>query len=97
MKHEIILAPEAVEDFKALSASLRATIKDAMETHLRYRPMGESKSGIKRLRGLSHPQYRLRVGDTRVFYDMTGGTVEVLAIVPKSEAAAWLRKTGEQG
>jgi mRNA-degrading endonuclease RelE of RelBE toxin-antitoxin system len=36
------------------------------------------------------PQYRLRVGDVRVFYDVTGTTVEVLAIVAKSEAESWL-------
>jgi prevent-host-death family protein len=29
------------------------------------------------------PQYRLRIGDVRVFYDVFGRTVEVLAIVAK--------------
>ena len=48
------------------------------------------------LRGLSRPQYRLRVGDdVRVFYDVTEDTVEVLAIVPKSEANEWLERYGE--
>jgi mRNA-degrading endonuclease RelE of RelBE toxin-antitoxin system len=42
------------------------------------------------LQGLLQPQYRLRVGDVRVFYDVSGKTVEVLAILPKSEAARWL-------
>jgi mRNA interferase RelE/StbE len=36
------------------------------------------------------PQYRLRVGEVRVFYDVSGATVEVLAIVAKSEAETWL-------
>jgi mRNA interferase RelE/StbE len=44
----------------------------------------------ERLRGLLRPQYRLRVGEVRVFYDISGATVEVLAIVPKSEAESWL-------
>ena len=39
---------------------------------------------------MTQPQYRLRVDDIRVFYDVTENTVEVLAIVPKSEASAWL-------
>jgi len=30
-----------------------------------------------------------------VFYDVTGRVVEVLAIVPKSEAASWLEEMGE--
>jgi mRNA interferase RelE/StbE len=33
--------------------------------------------------------------DVRVFYDVTETVVEVLAIVPKSEAQAWLEGYGE--
>lgn len=51
-----------------------------------------SKSRIKRFRGLDRPQYRLRVDEVRVFYDVTEKTVEVLAIVPKAEAAGWLEE-----
>jgi mRNA interferase RelE/StbE len=94
MRHEIVLAPEAVEDLKALKATARASVKDALETHLRNEPTKASKSRIKRLRGLSRPQYRLRVDEIRVFYDVTGADVEVLAIVAKSEAEQWLEKFG---
>ena len=90
MRFEIILAPEAIEDFRALKASVRSTVRDALETHFRHEPMKTSRSRIKRLRGLARPQYRLRVGEVRVFYDVSGESVEVLAIVPKSEAAIWL-------
>jgi mRNA interferase RelE/StbE len=34
------------------------------------------------------------VGDVRVFYDVSGGVVEVLAIVAKSQAEAWLARFG---
>lgn len=37
---------------------------------------------------------RLRVGEVRVFYDVSGATVEVLAIVAKSEAELWLAQFG---
>jgi mRNA-degrading endonuclease RelE of RelBE toxin-antitoxin system len=43
---------------------------------------------------LSQPQYRLRVGEVRVFYDVTREAVEVLAIVTKAEAAHWLAEHG---
>ena len=33
---------------------------------------------------------RLRVDEIRAFYDISGMVVEVLAIVPKSEAESWL-------
>jgi len=95
MRYEIILAPEAAQDLKRLKAHVRAEVKDALETHLRHEPTKVSKSRIKRLRGLSHPQYRLMVGEIRVFYDITGQVVEVLAIVPKSESASWLEEMGE--
>ena len=96
MKHEIVFAPEAVKDLHDLQANERAKIKDAIEEHLRHQPSKTSKSRIKRLRGLSRPQYRLRVDDVRVFYDVTEDTVEVLAIVPKSKAEEWLKKAGEE-
>jgi len=92
MPFAIILAPEAIEDFNSLNANLRSTVRAAMETHLRHEPTKTSRSRIKRLRGVDRPQYRLRVGDVRVFYDVTDGIVEVLAIVNKSEADAWLTR-----
>jgi mRNA interferase RelE/StbE len=95
MRFEIILAPQAVADLRGLKAPLRAAVKDALERHLRYEPQKLSRSRVKRLRGLSKPQYRLRVGEVRVFYDVDEATVEVLAIVLKSEAAAWLAKIGK--
>lgn len=95
MRREIILAPEAVEDLKALAANDRATIRDAMETHLRHEPTKTSRSRIKRLRGLRRPQYRLRVDEFRIFYDVTGQAVEVVAIVAKSETGKWLERHGE--
>jgi len=96
MKHEIIFAPEAIQDFRRLSARNRSIVRDTIEKHLRHEPKKTSKSRIKRLRGLSQPQYRLRIGEIRVFYDIVEQTVQVLAIVPKSRAAAWLEGMGEQ-
>ena len=92
MSFDIVLAPQAVEDFKRLKAHLRAALRDALEIHLRHEPRKTSRSRIKRLRGLRQPQYRLRVGDIRVFYDVSSETVEVLSIVMKSEADAWLKQ-----
>jgi mRNA-degrading endonuclease RelE of RelBE toxin-antitoxin system len=94
MRHELILAPEAVQAFGALRAYERAEVRDALERHLRHEPTRVSKSRIKRLRGVSQPQYRLRVGEVRVFYDVTPEVVQVLAIVTKAEAAAWLAGHG---
>ncbi len=101
MKYDIIFAPEAVEDIAGLRATERAKILDAIETHLRYEPEKISKSRIKRLRNIQQPQYRLRVDDLRVFYDVVyavnGGRVEILAIKGKAESIRWLNEYGKRG
>jgi mRNA-degrading endonuclease RelE of RelBE toxin-antitoxin system len=95
MPFAIILAPEAIEDLDGLKASIRATVRDGLKTHLRHEPTKLSRSRIKRLKKMSQPQYRLRLGEVRVFYDITEERVEILAIVLKSEAAQWLAKHGK--
>jgi mRNA-degrading endonuclease RelE of RelBE toxin-antitoxin system len=94
MRFEILLAPEAVEDLRRLKANERSAVKEALETHLRHEPTKTSRSRIKRLRGVARPQYRLRVEEVRVFYDVSGSVVQVLAIVPKPEAESWLAQFG---
>lgn len=94
MPFSIVLAPEAVEDLKGLKANLRATVRAEIERHLRHEPRKASRSCIKRLRSLAQPQFRLRVGAVRVFYDVTDTTVEVLAMVPKAEVETWLARHG---
>ena len=70
-------------------------IIDAVDLFLQHEPMRQSKSRIKRLRGLALPQYRLRLGEIRVFYDVEGSDVYILAVIPKLESAAWLDDYGE--
>ena len=96
MRYEIVLAPQAHEDLNEFTARERANVRAGMETHLRFEPAKESKSRIKRLREMKHPQYRLRVDDIRVFYDIVADVVEIIAIVEKSSASAWLEKMGEK-
>ena len=94
MRFEIVLAPQAEHTFRALIAYERAAVRDALETHLRHEPTKTSKRRIKRLRKLQQPQYRLRIGELRVFYDVIGQEVQVLAFVSKPEAQAWLDEHG---
>jgi mRNA-degrading endonuclease RelE of RelBE toxin-antitoxin system len=94
MRFSIVLAPEAVDDLKQLKANTRTETRAAIEIHLRHDPRKVSRSRIKRLRGVRRPQFRLRVGEVRVFYDVSDDAVEVLAIVSKSEAESWLAQFG---
>jgi mRNA interferase RelE/StbE len=94
MRYQIILSPQAADDLRRLRAQLRSTVRASLEQYLGHVPTRVSKSRIKRLRGLARPQFRLRVGDIRVYYDVSENKVEVLAIIPKSEAETWLEQTG---
>ena len=95
MRYEILFAPEVVQDLKRLSARDRSIVRDAIENHLRHEPDRTSKSRIERLRGMSQPEYRLRVGEIRMFYDIVEQNVKVLAVVLKSRASSWLEEVGE--
>ena len=97
MRFEIMLAPDAGKSLQRLPARIRSEVRDALERHLRFEPTKTSKSRIKRLRGLRQPQYRLRGNDIRVFYDVTETSVEILAIIEKQEAQAWLDQQGTPG
>jgi mRNA-degrading endonuclease RelE of RelBE toxin-antitoxin system len=94
VRFEIILSPQALKHLRSLPAHIRSQVRDALERHLRYQPKLASRSRIKRLRSLERPQYRLRVDDTRVFYDVKEAAVEVLVIVSKVNAQAWLDDEG---
>jgi mRNA-degrading endonuclease RelE of RelBE toxin-antitoxin system len=82
-------------DLRKLPARRRTEVREQIEVHLRYEPSRTSRSRIKKLRGLSRPQYRLRVGDTRVFYDIAGDEVQILTIVTKEQALRWLQNAGD--
>jgi mRNA-degrading endonuclease RelE of RelBE toxin-antitoxin system len=74
---------------------MRARAEDAIVTIvstsltqlLTYEPTKESRSRIKRLRGVSDPGYHLRVADYRVFYWVREQErrVDVLRIMHKDE------------
>ena len=96
MKHRIVLAQQAVRDLRKLRAHDQAAARTAIEEHLRHQPKRMSKSRIERLRGLTKPQYRLRVGDVRVYYDVAGDEVRILAIIYKPDAERGPAEEGDQ-
>ena len=96
MKYKIITAPDADADLKRIRAFDAAKIEAKIKIHLSHEPTKVSKSSIKKLKGIDKPQYRLRVEEHRIFYDVSNDEVHVLAIVPKSDAAEWLKKEGEK-
>ena len=87
---EIEFTRDAHCDFRSLDAHVRAAIREALEVHLRHEPTKVSKSRIKRLRALRRPQYRLRINNFRIYYDVEDEMVTVLGVVSKAASYDWL-------
>jgi mRNA-degrading endonuclease RelE of RelBE toxin-antitoxin system len=96
MRYRVAIARSAREQFADPDARWRSTVTQAMREHLETDPRTESKSRIKHLRGFRQPQYRLRVGEVRVYYDVNDKQrrIEVLGILLKPQTADWLREHG---
>ena len=94
---EIVLKKSAISDLDALRKFDAAQIVDVMEKHLRHEPAKESKSRIKRLRGISSLDYRLRVGQYRVFYTVVRETqtVEILRVMHKDQTEIYYEEPGQ--
>ena len=92
--YRIVLKRSAIADLDALPKHDATQIADAMEKHLQHHPTKQSKSRIKRLRGISNPDYRLRVGGYRVFYAVDEGArrVDVLRVMHKNETLRYYKE-----
>ncbi len=90
--YRITVRPSAAAQIRRLRRVDAVTILDAVETHLRHEPERVSRSRIKRLRGNQQSTYRLRVGEYRVFYDVSDGQVIVSAVLHKRNTATFYRE-----
>jgi mRNA-degrading endonuclease RelE of RelBE toxin-antitoxin system len=80
MAFEILLTADAERDLDALRAYDHAIIVEAMETHLKDEPTKVSRARIKKPDQPAISQYRLRVGDYRVYYDVEESDKHVIVI-----------------
>jgi mRNA-degrading endonuclease RelE of RelBE toxin-antitoxin system len=78
----------AVDDIKGLRAFDRAKIIEAIDRHLTSAPSQPSRSRIKRMTQPFWSQFRLRVDDLRVYYDVdeTDRHVTVLRVLRKGSS-----------
>lgn len=70
MAYEIRVSPEASDTLRTLSAFDRKTIQAEIRIHLTHEPTKTSRSRIKKLDDTGITQYRLRVGEYRVYYNV---------------------------
>jgi mRNA-degrading endonuclease RelE of RelBE toxin-antitoxin system len=83
--YTIVFGPRAAADLRSLRKHKQVTIRDHINRFLLYQPTQEQGPRIKALVQPAIAQYRLRVGDFRVYYDVdeTTTTVSVIRIVRK--------------
>lgn len=95
-RFEIVLKPSAVEDLDRLRGYDVSMIADGMERFLGGQPARENRSRIKRLKGISDPDFRLRLGEYRVFYNVSAAErrVDVLRILRKDETFEYYKEVG---
>jgi|SRR5437016_5799791 len=89
MPYRIRFSPEAITELERLRPFDRTAIMDQIGRVLSVNPTLESRARIKRLREPAPTQYRLRVGDFRVFYDVEEDRVEIVRVVSKEAATRY--------
>ena len=84
-QYQIRYSREAVEDIRSLRAFDQRRVFDRILQHLLFAPARTSRSRIKRMSQPFLSQFRLRVDDFRVYYDVdeTDRTVQVLRVLLK--------------
>ena len=90
MVYVVRYSNEAVEKLKRLRAFDQTAILDQIEQVLSVIPTMESKARVKRLRQPAPTQYRLRVGEFRVFYDVDQVTVLIINVLSKMDSIDYL-------
>ena len=100
MAFGIEFVTEAEADLDTLQPFYRSQILDAIEQHFHHAPTQVSHARIKRLRSVTSPAYRLRVGEYRVFYDVgrEQQVVTILRVLSKERSLQYLAEIegGEQ-
>jgi mRNA-degrading endonuclease RelE of RelBE toxin-antitoxin system len=80
MPFTIRLDRVAIDDLRDLRKRDQTTITDQMERYLTHEPNKEQGSRIKALRQPAISQFRLRVSEFRVYYDVADEAEEVRVI-----------------
>ena len=90
MAYEVRYSDVAIEQLRKLRAFDRTAILDQIEQVLGVNPTLESKARVKQPRQPAPTQFRLRVGDFRVFYDVEPTVVYVIQVLSKDDSVAYL-------
>ena len=94
--YEIVLTQAAEDDLASLSAHDAKIVLDAIELHLTHQPKHESRSRIKKLIQPAISQFRLRVGEFRVYYDVAEDDRRVVVLQVYEKGRQTTPRAGEE-
>ncbi len=80
MPYEIVIAADAEQDLKPLRRYDLKIILKAIEQHLSHQPKMVSRSRIRQLTQPAISEYRLMVGEYRVYYDVVDEVRHVVVL-----------------
>ncbi len=90
--YSIHLKPAAIDDLDSLRKYDATKILDGIEEHLKWEPLKESRSRIKKLKGKQQAEFRLRIDDWRIFYNVIANEVWILRILHKEDTVSFYKK-----
>jgi mRNA-degrading endonuclease RelE of RelBE toxin-antitoxin system len=94
MPYRLRYSREAGNALKRVRSHDRASILDQIQRILTVNPTLESRARIKKLREPAPTQYRLRVGEFSVFYNVKGDDVFIVGVMAKEDVGSY--HPGEQ-
>jgi mRNA-degrading endonuclease RelE of RelBE toxin-antitoxin system len=92
----VVFSPAAVRDVESLEATEAIRVVEDVKTYLEVRPIPIGKSRVKRLTGFKPPLYRIRTGDFRAYYRISGRDVVVLAVTRRKDSGKRLKRLMEE-
>lgn len=90
-RYEVRILKGAQKEINALQPLIRLQILTKMKV-LEIDPLPKGKTEIKILRGFRPPLLRLRSGDFRIVYRISGEMIEVLSVIHRKELDRKLRQ-----
>ncbi len=87
----VVLTERAVADLDRLQ--LRARLRVSQDIASLVRDPLPPRPGLKKLQGYRPPLYRLRAGDHRVLYRVTGKTITVIRVIDQRDLERTLGRT----
>lgn len=95
-RFKVVFGPAAVRDIEGLEAAEATPLIKEIQSYLETRPIPIGKPRIKKLAGFDPPLYRMRIGDFRAYYRISGDEVVILGVTLRKDSDKRLKRIAEE-